>query len=187
LLIGSATAPALAGDDGAAPLWEGLGSIVGLGNDKVQDPIDYRDRAKLVVPPKMTLPPPAASPTQGDATWPADPDMQRRKKEKAEAAAIIPLGPAKRPAPRMMPDPGTSVTMNATAGQGPAGRPCDAGPGDACQTHSGPKINWNPMTWVGLEKKPQVVLGPEPDRDWLTDPPKGYREPVEGAGVHIDQ
>jgi hypothetical protein len=47
-------------------------------------------------------------------------------------------------------------------------------------------MNWNPLTWVGIEKKPQIVLGPEPERDSLTDPPSGYRAPVEGVGVKID-
>ena len=37
-----------------------------------------------------------------------------------------------------------------------------------------------------MQKKPATVLGPEPDRDWLTDPPKGYREPAEGAGVKVE-
>ena len=54
--------PALAGDDGAAPLWVGLGSMFGFGGAEDQPDIDYRDRPKLVVPPKMDLPPPAAAP-----------------------------------------------------------------------------------------------------------------------------
>ena len=81
---------------------------------------------------------------------------------------------------------GDVVTMSATAGQGPGQRPCNSGPGVACQTRPAPSINWNPLTWVGLQKKPQTVLGPEPDRDWLTDPPKGYRDPAEGVGARLD-
>ncbi len=75
------------------------------------------------------------------------------------------------------------VTVSATAGQGP-GRAARAttGPATRAETRPPPSINWNPLTWVGLEKKPPTVLGPEPDRDWLTDPPKGYREPAEGVG-----
>jgi len=30
------------------------------------------------------------------------------------------------------------------------------------------------------------VLGPEPARESLTDPPPGFREPAEGAGVKIE-
>ena len=182
--LGLAATPARAGDDGAAPLWVGIGSIFGFGGNADQDPIDYRDRAKLVLPPRAELPPPAASPTQGNVAWPVDPDLERRKKEKAEKDSYLFI-PLRR---RYDTPPGNKsvVTMSATAGQGPGARPCAKGAGEACATHTSPPINWNPLTWVGLEKKPQTVLGPEPDRDWLTDPPKGYREPAEGAGVHLD-
>ena len=47
-------------------------------------------------------------------------------------------------------------------------------------------MNWNPMTWVGLEKKPKLTLGPEPERQNLVDPPKGYRAPAEGVGAKVD-
>ena len=192
--LGLAAAPARAGDDGEAPLWEGIASTLGLASvfgSKSEDKsgsIEYRDRAKLVVPPKVELPPPVASPTQGSASWPHDPDVERAKKEKAEAEKPVHVFTSNGRMIRI-PPPATGdnvVTMSATAGQGPGQRPCNSGPGVACQTRPAPSINWNPLTWVGLEKKPQTVLGPEPDRDWLTDPPKGYREPVEGAGVRLD-
>ena len=77
------------------------------------------------------------------------------------------------------------VTVSATAGQDPDERPCNAGPGVACQTRPSPSINWNPLTWVGVQKNAPTMLGPEPNRDWLTDPPKGYREPAEGEGVRV--
>ena len=191
--LGLAAAPARAGDDGEAPLWEGIGSTLGLesifgvkSGDK--DSIEYRDRAKLVVPPKIELPPPVASPTQGSASWPRDPDVERAKKEKAEAEKPVRVfGPYLRRIPPTM--SGDVVTMSATAGQGPSQgsglRSCNGSPGAACQTSTAPSINWNPLTWVGLQKKPETVLGPEPDRDSLTDPPKGYREPVEGVGAHV--
>ncbi|MGA2795438.1 MAG: hypothetical protein ABSE69_18325, partial [Roseiarcus sp.] len=31
---------------------------------------------------------------------------------------------------------------------------------------------------IGLAKPDEIVAGQEPDRDWLTDPPKGYRLPT---------
>jgi len=190
LALGLAAAPARAGDDGEAPLWEGIGSTLGLESlfgvkrEDKSATIDYRDRAKLVVPPKIELPPPVASPTQGSASWPHDPDVERAKRERAAAEKPVRVfGPYLRRIPPPM--TGDVVTMSATAGQGPGQRPCNSGPGVACQTRPAPSINWNPLTWVGLEKKPETVLGPEPDRDWLTDPPKGYREPVEGVGARV--
>ena len=186
LWLGLAAAPARAGDDGAAPLWVGIASIFGFGGDSGQDPIEYRDRARLVLPPKVELPPPAASPTKGNAAWPLDPDVQRRKKEKAEKDNYVFIPVRKRTSPVPMGTSHSVVTVSATTGQGPTERPCTNGPGQACQTRPSPSMNWNPLTWVGLEKKPQTVLGPEPDRDWLTDPPKGYREPAEGEGVRLN-
>ncbi len=184
LWLGLAAAPARAGDDGAAPLWVGIGSIFGFGGNSDQDPIVYRDRAKLVLPPKVELPPPAASPTQANAAWPLDQEVQKRKKDKAEKDNYVFVPPQRRPPP--ISDRNSVVTVSATAGMAPGERPCTNGPGQACQTRPVPSINYNPLTWVGLEKKAPTVLGPEPERDWLTDPPKGYREPAEGEGVRLD-
>ena len=84
--------------------------------------------------------------------------------------------------------------MTATAGQGegaPPPCPKDAAPG-ACSKQSQESkyghatLNFNPLTWVGLQKKDATVLGPEPEREDLTDPPKGLRAPVEGPGVKIE-
>jgi hypothetical protein len=189
--------PALAGDDGEAPIWESVGSIfapvISLGGGaQSKEQIDYRDRGKLVLPPKMELNTPGAAAAAGpsDPDWPRDPDVERAKKEKAEKDGRPPIlhrsslhgsesyfGAV---------TPTTKVTTNATAGMGPGHAPCDPSPGHTCQTETHPSIDWNPLTWVGVQKKQATVLGPEPDRDWLTDPPQGYREPAEGVGVHVD-
>ncbi|MBV8474613.1 MAG: hypothetical protein JO107_03635 [Hyphomicrobiales bacterium] len=183
LWLGFAGAPAKANDDGAAPLWVGIGSIFGFGG-KEQDPIEYRDHAKLVLPPNTTLPAPGGGNVQGNAAWPRDPDIEKRKKEKAEHDnyRFVPIH--MRPPPTSTAD--SKVTIDATAGQGPSERSCVKGPGENCTSHNSPSIDWNPLTWVGLQKKAPTELSGEPDRDWLTDPPKGYREPAEGVGVKID-
>ncbi len=178
-------APATAGDDGAAPLWVGIGSIFGWGGGGDQPDIDYRDRPKLVVPPTADLPPPAAASWSSATDWPRDPDVERWKKEQAEKnkteTFII-----KRDAGKPL-DPHSVVTTDYTSGMGPSSRgKCLAGPGESCDTAPAPTINWNPLTWVGIQKKPVTVLGPEPSRTSLTDPPLGYRAPVEGAGVKVD-
>jgi len=181
------TAPALAGDDGAAPLWVGLGSVFGFGGAEDQPDIDYRDHAKLVVPPKMDLPAPSPSPWASATDWPRDPDVERWKKQQAEknkATTFIPKRDASKPF-----DPHAVVTTDYTSGMGPSSRgKCAAGPGESCDSASSPSmsINWNPLTWVGIQKKPVTVLGPEPARTSLTDPPIGYRAPAEGAGAKVD-
>jgi hypothetical protein len=183
LWLGFAGAPAQAADDGAAPLWVGIGSIFGFGG-KDQDPIEYRDHAKLVLPPHVELPPPGGPNVSGNVAWPRDPDVERRKREKAERETyrFVPLHMRR----SVTTTRDSTVTISATAGQGPGERPCDKGPGGACPTRTSTAVNWNPLTWVGFEKKAPTVLGAEPERDWLTDPPKGYREPIEGEGVRID-
>jgi hypothetical protein len=193
LVFALATSQARAGDDGQAPIWEGIGSVFGpyLGFDKDKDPtIDYRDRGRLVLPPKIALPPPSAAAGIGNVDWPVDPDVQSQKKAKQE-----PKGPNKEHLGRYMPPvvtPGSQVTMTANAGQGEAPPPCpkDAAPGACSQSdqskYGHPTFNFNPLTWVGIQKKDATVLGPEPDREDLTDPPKGLRAPVEGPGAKID-
>jgi hypothetical protein len=178
-------APASAGDDGAAPLWVGIGSVFGFGGAEDQPDIDYRDHAKLVVPPKSDLPAPAPSPWASATDWPRDPDVERWKSDQAEKnknkTFII-----KRDSHLPL-DPHSVVTTDFTSGVGPSSRgKCTAGPGQTCDSTPPPSINWNPLTWVGIQKKPVTVLGAEPSRTSLTDPPLGYREPAEGAGVKVD-
>ena len=49
--------PVLAADDGQAPIWVGIGGMLGLIDTKEELPIEYRERSKLVLPPKVVLPP----------------------------------------------------------------------------------------------------------------------------------
>ncbi len=181
-------APALAGDDGAAPLWVGLGSVFGFGGAEDQPDIDYRDRPKLVVPPKIDLPPPTAAPWSSATDWPRDPDVERWKKEQAEKNKIETFLQKQEKRIHQRPvNPNAVVTTDYTAGMGPSSRgKCTAGPGESCDSAPSPTINWNPLTWVGIQKKSATVLGPEPSRTSLTDPPLGFRAPAEGAGVKVD-
>jgi hypothetical protein len=192
LLAAAASSPARAGDDGAAPIWVGLYSlvqpIVGWGADDKDDPsIDYRDHGRLVLPPKMELPPPATSPAASNPAWPVDNEQQKKKKAKAESEKVK-IEHYGRPTPPR-PDGNGTVTVNANVEDTAARKPkCErtAAPGDTCTQTASSSFSWNPLTWVGVQKKESATLGPEPDRDWLTDPPKGYRAPVEGVGVKAD-
>ncbi|MEZ0171963.1 hypothetical protein AB8841_25465 [Microvirga sp. TS319] len=62
-----------------------LGSIGIIPKEK--DPIIYNERAPLVLPPKMDLPPPVAShgAEATNANWPKDPDVAARRKAAKEA------------------------------------------------------------------------------------------------------
>jgi hypothetical protein len=171
---------ARAGDDGAAPLWVGIGSIFGplVGiNKEEQAPIDYREYGKIVVPKTMDLPQPGtAAPTAGGA-WPVNQEIQRKKIAKEqEKKQIAGVGDAR--LRYTHPFPNAPVTVRAsdqtdqTLEQGTA------------KTDSGSVLgNLNPLNWVGLGKSGSGgSVGPEPDREWLTDPPKGYRAPAGTIG-----
>jgi hypothetical protein len=168
--------PAWAGDDGSAPLWEGIGSIFapavgfGFGGGDKPPPIDYREHGKLVVPPNSALPPPGSAAT-ADPAWPVNQEILRRKALKEEGKkSIAGVGDARlrytKPFPANEP-----VTVRAVDPDGQTVK-CEG----ACGSTSTVLGNLNPMNWFGMGKT--VPLGPEPDREWLTDPPKGFRAPV---------
>lgn len=50
-----------------------------------RDPIVYRERPGLVVPPGSTLPPPVAPTEQRNAQWPRDPEVVEKEREIARA------------------------------------------------------------------------------------------------------
>jgi hypothetical protein len=184
------TVEARAGDDGQAPLWQGLTSVVGIGKSDGPD-IDYREHGKLVLPPKMELPPPSSGP-RTSAAWPTDQDVQKAKKLKALKDTPAPRNYGKISNVELG-KAGQVVTMSATAGAGPGGAACLKDgvavtcPEQPVKADNKPsrQLEWNPLTWVGIQKKADIVLGPEPDRDFLTDPPPGFRSPVEGVGVKV--
>jgi hypothetical protein len=165
---------ARAGDDGAAPLWEGIGSIfgplVGLSKDE-KDPIDYREHGKIVVPKSLDLPPPGAATATVGGPWPVNQEVQRKALLKQqEKDKIAGVGNAR--LRYTHPFPNAPVTVGPAD---PSDASADQSGGDKAQSTS-MLGNLNPLGWVGIGKT--TKLGPEPDREWLTDPPKGYRAPV---------
>ena len=76
--------PAAAQEEGAA-----VKSLLGSMGIIPKDPprIDYRERAPLVVPPQLNLPPPVDSKAvEAHASWPRDPDVAAARREAAEAS-----------------------------------------------------------------------------------------------------
>ncbi len=172
---------ARAGDDGAAPLWDGLGSIVSpligfnFGKEE-KPPIAYREHGKIVVPKSMDLPPPGPTVQPIGGQWPVDQETQRknlaREKAKKEIAGV---GDAR--LRYTHPFPNAPVTVRASDQSDEAAAAQEKAGGAQSSSVLG---NLNPLGWVGIGKSSK--LGPEPDREWLTDPPKGYRAP-EASGV----
>lgn len=180
-----AACPAFAGDDGEKPIWSGIGDLVGVagiaGGKEPEAPIDYRERGRLVLPPTMTLPPPVDPATEKTAAWPLDPEVvkvRRAKQERQEALRKQSdiqemrdghrLSPNQLRADRVM--PGDSSHCSITT------------PSQNCT-----RIPFrNVFESIGLVKSDEVVAGQEPDRDWLTDPPKGYRMPTATTQARSD-
>lgn len=168
---------AKAGDDGAAPIWVGIGSIfapaLGIGKEEAP-PIDYREHGKLVLPPNTDLPQPGAAASSA-TDWPVNQEVVRKKlaKEQAKEKQIAGQGDAR--LRYTHPFPNAPVTIQAPDQPGAANDKVES---------SSVLGNLNPMSWVGMGKK--VPIGPEPDREWLTDPPQGYRAAVgpEGQSGH---
>jgi hypothetical protein len=166
-----------AGDDGAAPLWEGIGSIFGwrFGGGGDKDPIEYREHGKIVVPPKMDLPPPGSS-SSVDAAWPVNQEAQRKKAQKEAKQPIAGVGDARLRYTHPF-DPNAPVTVRTTDDQlKGANSATGANSAGGNAVSPAPLGNLNPLNWVGMGKT--TPLGPEPDREWLTDPPTGFRAPI---------
>jgi hypothetical protein len=172
--------PARAGDDGDAPLWKGIGSIfgpvvgfTGLGGGEKPPPIEYREHGKLVLPPNAELPPPGGS-ASADPAWPVNQEILRKKALKEEGKkSIAGVGDARLRYTHGFPA-NEPVTIRAVDPDGQAVK-CETN----CGSSSSVLSNLNPLKWVGMGGKSDAALGSEPDREWLTDPPKGFRAPVE--------
>jgi hypothetical protein len=189
-MLAVAAAPAFAGDDGQAPIWTGLGNVVGLtgltgGKDK-EAAIDYRERGRLVLPPKMTLPQPMSPDATKTAAWPVDQDVAKVRREKEERLNSLKsqsdLG-AKRDGHRVSPDELRSDRLAPGVGRSASGN-CSAA--NMRDTGCGQIPFRNVWEAIGIVKADEVVAGQEPDRDWLTDPPKGYRMPTANTVATFD-
>jgi hypothetical protein len=166
--------PALAFDEGRGSTIDTLLNMVGMAPAKEEETINYRERAPLVLPPKTELRQPRAPASKTSANWPQDQEAVAARKRAAAARAPSAKGDALldfKPNP-LDPNPkGLGVAANAP-------RECVMDPDktrvDAC----------DPVTfWKNLQvrdtkvDKPQLQAGVEPDRKFLTQPPKGYMAP----------
>ena len=163
--------------------------MVGLGNDEKPE-IIYRERAPLVVPPRMQeLPPPQLSATAGNPAWPQDPDVLRRKEKEAERKRVrVSSSEAERNANR----PLTAAERN--AGYRPGAGLDNSRGNDGRDWRLNSDHYWNdPAMITELQKQNEdinlgegrLVAGQEPERRYLTDPPTGYRAPSAKAPVDL--
>jgi hypothetical protein len=149
--------------------------MTGIGGTNMENTgIEYRERSPLVVPPKIDLPPPAATVEAPAPNWPKDVEGQKRKaaraarkndnKDPREASRVLTpselavgkTAPAKRQAETNMPgDPGATAILNPS------------------------QLGWE-GGFMGMFKGSKTETAPfkgEPTRDTLTMPPPGYQTP----------
>ncbi|MGV6872676.1 hypothetical protein ACUSIJ_08285 [Pseudochelatococcus sp. B33] len=145
--------------------------------------IDYRERPALVLPPGGgggALPPPrvGAAEATSHPNWPNDPDVAARQRAIEEANAPVPVN---RETGRVLsPD---ELRAGRRVGGGGAPQPSfDACYGDSC---GGRPLNPRELrnTAPRRTQEPVIAHGQEPERANLTQPPTGYRRPVDNAPI----
>ena len=163
--------------------------LLGLPTD-AKDPIDYRERAPLVVPPNQNLRPPseAGDVAQSRANWPQDPDVLARRKAAEDARKPV------------MVDSVTgrdgTVGRRMTIQEIRAGRvagaevpkvpqPVILNDRDLHNVHGG-VTTINELDRLSAQQQAANAAGnrdprSEPQREFLTDPPSGLRRPSEKA------
>jgi hypothetical protein len=151
------------------------GIMSGLGGTNMENRgIDYRERSPLVVPPKLDLPPPAASADVKAPNWPKDPDEARRKaaiasrkkenKDPREASRVL--------MPSELNQRGTKSSGGESVDQ-PGGNP------GATAILSPSQLGYSGgfSGLFGGSKSETAQFKGEPTRESLTQPPSGYQTP----------
>lgn len=174
-----AGAPAASAQEEPSAFQSVLGKL-GILEIPSDDAPEYRERAPLVVPPAVQLPPPRNPEdiAKQFPEWPKDQDLERRRK----AAALKKRGPSSMIdadffSGRLLSrnelnrgttkGGGTGVSSNSAGGELAAGK----------ERYSSTELGFK--GWFAKEKP--VVFTEEPVRQRLTEPPTGYRTPSPNA------
>lgn len=174
--IGLATTPSLAQETPEGRLFRGLLSGMGI-VDQERPPIDYRQRAPLVLPRSNALPPPQESAAARNPNWPNDPDVARARAMGLEANSPIVRDEMGRTL--------TNQELRARYGGGLFG----GGPVDTTRQRSEQQITgpataeemgvrpiWSQVGSLFGSSREEVIPFPgEPPRRRLVEPPPGYR------------
>ena len=172
--------PVRAKDDGDDNLFHELTSLIGIDAEKSPDS-DYHDRAPLVLPPKnkaAALPKPQATTEKSNPAWPNDPDVARVRKE-AELARAPNLFDPHKPQPAQDRDARLASRVAGSEPQVP--QPDNAECNIKHCPPSKAQIEAVDKALSGLTADKKYAIGEEPQREWLTEPPKGYRKRTQSA------
>lgn len=173
-----ATPAAAQGIDGSTNVFDSALQLFGLKDEEAKPEIDYRERAPLVVPPKVpdTLPPPQASAADANPNWPKDPDVARRKREAEGSKAPVVRDDPGRPLLPSELNKGKRKTLGqSTAPTEPVGAESKR---DVLLPDQLGFTGWmNGLTG----KQDQLTFNGEPERENLIQPPPGYQTPAPNA------
>lgn len=150
-----------------------------------RDPIRYRERAPLVIPPKSELRPPAGADTFASANpqWPNDPDVVAKRRRADEEKRPVTWSETRRMSDkeaRLSPD-----ELRAP-GRTPAGAPREAGWFKGDNSRDSYLLTPDQLRTVTADEKEGEAAGTEPSRKVLTDPPTGMRKAAMGGTVKRD-
>lgn len=151
---------------------------IGLRGPGSEEPIEYRERSPLVVPPSRELPPPETEPAKPSAAWPSDPDVRRRKElseaRKSRKAFSVeeearPLSPAELEKGRTT-RRATGPNSDMEKSRSPS-TPAELG-------YTGSVFSSMFSSFGVGSKEESATFEREPPRTTLTEPPVGYRTPA---------
>ena len=177
--------PAHALDDGKGNTLLDVLDIVGLGEKKEEPYIQYRERAPLVLPPKSELRQPLPPAAERSADWPRDPEAVRAAKRAQENRLRREEFDER--------DPHMAGKLTRQGRINPADAKEHSGPEQACSMVPDSPNRCDPTTlWKNLAVKSDtpasrgLQAGVEPDRQYLTQPPKGYMAPKKSMAATVD-
>ena len=177
-------APAFALDDGKGNSLLDALDFIGLGT-KPDDPVIlYRERPPLVLPPKTELVKPLPPASERTANWPTDPEVARAAKLADENR--IRVGAED--------DELTAAGRLARTGRIKAADSRDNARGQKCSmaddspNHCSPAEYWrNLAVKSNAPASKEIQAGVEPDRQYLTQPPKGYLAPKKTVAATFEK
>jgi hypothetical protein len=153
------------------------GIMAGIGGTNMDNRgIEYRERSPLVVPPRIDLPPPAASADVKAPNWPKDPDEARRKAAIAARKKSNPTDP--QDAARILSPSELNVGRTAAPTTTANGEPIQPGVSNTpILSPSQLGFDGRFSSMIGGNKAEATPFKGEPTRDSLTMPPTGYQTP----------
>jgi hypothetical protein len=178
----AAPAPARAADDEPSidqKVIRGLMEGLGFKRDG-EATINYQERAPLVIPPRLDLPPPEKSDAviANNPAWPKDPDITRRKDaERMERNRNISAEREIEENP-LRPD---QMTPGGNPRTPPGRRTVSNNLGDSGDRMTPSELGYKGGLWSnifgGSKEEAAVKFTGEPPRTALTEPPPGYQTP----------